>query len=168
MAGRPLDDIDKQILDELTRNARIPHAELADRVLLSRNAVRQRVERLERDGHIQGYTIVPGEGDRAAAPVAAMIFVHRHDRVRGGDVIMALRRMPDIVTCDVMSGELDLVLRVETARPDRIQEIWSEISALPGVRDTVTSVVLSTLIGRWAPVPPSTAGQWPGAGPARA
>ncbi|TDD31581.1 AsnC family transcriptional regulator, partial [Saccharopolyspora elongata] len=53
-----MDAIDEKIIAELSRNARISHAELAHRVLLSRNAVRQRIERLERQGHIRGYTIV--------------------------------------------------------------------------------------------------------------
>lgn len=56
---RPLDE---RILAELTANARIAHAELGLKVNLSRNAVRQRIERLERDGAIQGYTLRIGEG----------------------------------------------------------------------------------------------------------
>lgn len=62
---RILDRADERILAELTRNARIPHAELAEKVNLSRNAVRQRIERLERDSLILGYTIVAGEESRA-------------------------------------------------------------------------------------------------------
>ncbi|MCT6593227.1 winged helix-turn-helix transcriptional regulator, partial [Pantoea dispersa] len=55
-----LDGIDQRILSELTKNARVPHAELAGKVLLSRNAVRQRIDRMERQGYIQGYTVVAG------------------------------------------------------------------------------------------------------------
>ena len=78
-----LDQIDQRILAELTKNARMSHAELATKVLLSRNAVRQRIERMERQGYIQGYTIVagpPGQG-----PVSAFLMVYRKDRVRGAD-----------------------------------------------------------------------------------
>ena len=60
---RILDPLDERIIAELTRNARAAHAELAAKVNLSRNAVRQRIERLERDGAIQGYTIRLGEGE---------------------------------------------------------------------------------------------------------
>ena len=51
---RILDPLDERILAELTANARIAHVELGAKVNLSRNAVRQRIERLERDGAIQG------------------------------------------------------------------------------------------------------------------
>lgn len=145
---RLLDRADERILAELTRNARIPHAELAERVSLSRNAVRQRIDRLERDGHIQGYTIVAGDGKARAAAVAAMMFVYRHDRMRGGDVVQALKRIPEIVSCDVMSGEFDLLVRVEAGATDRIREIWQEVAALPGVRDTLTAFALSSMIKR--------------------
>lgn len=145
---RILDRSDERILAELTRNARIPHAELAEKVSLSRNAVRQRIERLERDGLIQGYTIVAGEGKPCTSAIAAMMFVYRHDRMRGGDVIQKLKRVPEVVSCDVMSGEFDLVVRVEASAADRIREIWLEVSALPGVRDTLTAFALSSMIKR--------------------
>jgi Lrp/AsnC family transcriptional regulator, leucine-responsive regulatory protein len=134
---RLLDRADERILAELTRNARIPHAELADKVSLSRNAVRQRVERLERSGVIKGYTIVAGDGRGRTATIAAMMFVYRHDRMRGGDVIQALKSVPEVVSCEVEAGAAD-----------RIREIWQEISALPGVRDTLTAFALSSMIKR--------------------
>ncbi|MCT2578824.1 Lrp/AsnC family transcriptional regulator [Mesorhizobium sp. M1A.F.Ca.IN.022.07.1.1] len=145
---RLLDRADERILMELTRNARISHADLAARVNLSRNAVRQRIERLERDGLIRGYTIVAGEGRIATSTIAALMFVYRNDRMRGADVIQALRRIPEVVACDVMSGEFDLVVRVEATEADRTRQIWQEISALPGVRDTLTAFALSSMIRR--------------------
>jgi Lrp/AsnC family transcriptional regulator, leucine-responsive regulatory protein len=63
-------------------------------------------------------------------------------------VIDALRRIPEIVRCDVMSGEFDLVLRIEADETDRIRRIWEEIAAMDGVRDTLTAFVLSSLIDR--------------------
>ncbi len=61
---RILDPLDEHIIAQLQLNARAAHAELAAKVNLSRNAVRQRIERLERDGVIQGYTIRTGRGDK--------------------------------------------------------------------------------------------------------
>lgn len=145
---RLLDRADDRILSELARNARIPHAELAEKINLSRNAVRQRIERLERSGVIQAYTIVTGDGRGGGATIVAMMFVYRHDRMRGGDVIQALKSIPEVVSCDVMSGEFDLVVRVEAGTADRIREIWQAISAVSGVRDTVTAFALSSMIKR--------------------
>ncbi|UKA51661.1 Lrp/AsnC family transcriptional regulator [Arthrobacter sp. FW305-123] len=147
MPKNPRDGIDAQILSELRQNARISLAQLGEKVLLSRNAVRQRIERLERDGFINGYTIKESAGD-GAATVNAVLLIQRQDRMRGGDVIAGLRAIPEITTCDVVSGELDLVARVEAPDAARIQEIWRQVSEFPGVRDITTALSLSTVIDR--------------------
>ncbi|MCF3138665.1 MULTISPECIES: Lrp/AsnC family transcriptional regulator [Micrococcaceae] len=141
-----LDGIDQRILSELTRNARVPHAELAGKVLLSRNAVRQRIERMERQGYIQGYTIVAGAETQDL--VSAFLMVYRKDRMRGADVLSELRAIPEVVLCDVLSGDFDLMVRVEARSHGRVQEIWEQISSLPGVTDTVTAMTLSNVIRR--------------------
>ncbi|MDR6638609.1 Lrp/AsnC family transcriptional regulator [Paenarthrobacter nitroguajacolicus] len=141
-----LDGIDQRILSELTRNARMPHAELAGKVLLSRNAVRQRIERMERQGYIQGYTIVAGAETQDL--VSAFLMVYRKDRMRGADVLTELRAIPEVVLCDVLSGDFDLMVRVEARSHGRVQEIWEQISSLPGVTDTVTAMTLSNVIRR--------------------
>ncbi|WP_375739695.1 Lrp/AsnC family transcriptional regulator [Pseudomonas boanensis] len=143
---RILDPLDERLLAELTVNARIAHAELAAKVNLSRNAVRQRIERLERDGAIQGYTIIEGDGRRQSSQISAVIFVYRYDRMRGDEVLRALGAIPEIVQCEVMSGEFDLMVRVGASSPERVHNVWKEISAMPGVENTVTSFVLSSVI----------------------
>jgi Lrp/AsnC family leucine-responsive transcriptional regulator len=140
---RALDTLDQRILAELRGNGRMSHSDLAERVNLSRNAVRQRVERLERDGTIRGYTVLTDEDHSFPRyAVTAVMFVHRIDRMRGGDVIKKIKALPEVTLCDVLSGELDLMVRIETAHAERLKEIWNLIANLPGVRDTVTSMVL--------------------------
>src|SRR5215218_487607 len=141
-----LDQIDQRILSELMKNARVSHAQLASKVLLSRNAVRQRIDRMERQGYIQGYTIVSGTPDQGA--VSAFFMIYRKDRVRGSDVIAVLQSIPEVVLCDVVSGDFDLLVRVEARSLERIQDIWEQIAAIPGVADTVTAMTLSSLIRR--------------------
>ncbi|MBY5529320.1 MULTISPECIES: Lrp/AsnC family transcriptional regulator [Rhizobium] len=141
-----LDRTDEQIVAALKANARTSHAELSAKVNLSRNAVRVRIERLEREGFIKGYTIVTGDGATSQNVTTAIVFVYRHDRMRGGDVIQALRKIPEVVACDVMTGDFDLLVRVESSKADRITQIWHLIAEMPGVRDTLTSFALSSVI----------------------
>ncbi|MEU9123655.1 Lrp/AsnC family transcriptional regulator [Streptomyces sp. NPDC048506] len=143
-----MDAIDEKIIAELTRNARISHAELASRVRLSRNAVRQRIERLERQGHIAGYTIVRQPKDSEGDVVSALVLVYRQDRMRGGEVLAALKRIPEVVICEVLSGDFDLMVRLEALSLERIRSIWEDIAQMPGVRDTVTALTLSRVVDR--------------------
>jgi Lrp/AsnC family transcriptional regulator, leucine-responsive regulatory protein len=142
-----VDAIDEKIIAELTRNARISHSELASKVLLSRNAVRQRIERLEREGHIACYTIVRASADTSDV-VSALVLVYRQDRMRGGDVLASLKRIPEVVICEILSGDFDIMVRLEAASLERIRNIWEDIAKMPGVRDTVTALTLSRVINR--------------------
>jgi DNA-binding Lrp family transcriptional regulator len=142
-----VDAVDEKIIAELTRNARLSHSELASKVLLSRNAVRQRIQRLERQGHIAGYTIVrPGED--TGNVVSALVLVHRQDRMRGGDVLAALKRIPEVVICEILSGDYDIMVRLEAASLERVRVVWENIAQMPGVRDTVTALTLSSIVDR--------------------
>lgn len=66
--------------------------------------------------------------------------------MRGEEVLRDLRAIPEVTQCDVMSGEFDLMLRVEAATPDRVHGVWRQIAGIPGVANTVTSFVLSAVI----------------------
>lgn len=142
-----MDAIDQKIVAELTRNARVPYAELASKVLLSRNAVRQRIERLERQGHIAGYTIVRA-GFETSEVVSALVLVYRQDRMRGGDVLAAITRIPEVAICEILSGEFDIMVRLEAPSLERLRAIWEDIAQMPGVRDTVTALTLSSVVNR--------------------
>ncbi len=97
-------------------HGRASHAELSGKVNLSRNAVRVRIERLEREGFIKDYTIVTNGGGNDSHITTALIFVYRQDRMKGGEVIHALRKIPVVVGCDVMAVDFDLLVRVESRR----------------------------------------------------
>ena len=144
---RPLDAIDQRLLRELRENARLPLARLSALVHLSRNAVRQRMDRLERDGHIRGYTIVEREPEQEST-LTAYLLIDRFDRLRGSEVIALLQEIPEVVLCHVVAGDFDLIARVEAPSPQRMQAVWQEIAQHPGVRDTTTALALSTAIGR--------------------
>ncbi|GAA4484001.1 Lrp/AsnC family transcriptional regulator [Microbacterium panaciterrae] len=141
-----MDGTDQRILAALTADARIALVALAARVHLSRNAVKQRIQRMERDGVIAGYTVV--RGTAAARRVTAIVMVYRSDRMRGAHVVTALERIPEVVRCDIQSGDFDLFVTVQADTMDRIGEIWEEIAAIPGIDNTVTSVSLTRVIDR--------------------
>lgn len=146
MVGLHLDEIDREILSALTADARVPLVTLAARVHLSRNAVKQRIDRMERDRVIAGYTLVRGTLDGSS--VTAVVMVYRADRMRGAGVVAELSKIAEVVRCDILSGEFDLLVTVTADSMDRLGQIWEQIAALPGVDNTVTSVSLARVIDR--------------------
>jgi Lrp/AsnC family transcriptional regulator, leucine-responsive regulatory protein len=140
-----VDGIDQKIIDALCVDARIPLAVLADRIGLSRQAVRHRVDRLEALKIIAGYTVRLALPDDMV-PVRAVMLVYREDRMRGANVLAALERIPEVRDCAVLSGEVDLLVQIEAACHDRITEIWATISAMEGVQNMTTCFVLDSVI----------------------
>ena len=58
---RRLDETDRRLIARLQENALIPTAALARDVGLSRSAVQERLERLEKSQTITGYTVQLGD-----------------------------------------------------------------------------------------------------------
>lgn len=143
-ASRLLDVYDRQILTELGRNARLPTQTIANRVGLSRSAVSLRIQRMEREGTITGYTLKKRAQQRPG--FVSIFMIQRRDRMRGSDVIAYLRRTPEIGKCWVLSGELDILAVVCATSQERLSDIWHDISRLGGVRDTVTAMALETIV----------------------
>lgn len=142
-----LDATDHKILDALSADARIPLATLASKLGLSRQSVRQRIDRLEGLKVITGYTIqraTPASTDL----VRAVLLVYRKDRMRGADVTTAIAKIPEVVDCAILSGEIDLMVRLEADSHERVNQVWREISALAGVQNITTCFVLASLIAR--------------------
>jgi len=143
-----LDVIDQKILNELSEDARIPISELARKVNLSRNAIRNRLSKLEKNAVITKYTIERGVGHFSQEKTIALIMIDRRDRMYGADVTSALKKIPEVRTCFVLSGKSDLFVQVEVENPGRLKDICAEIWELPGVLDTRTNFVLSTIVDR--------------------
>ena len=57
-----LDDFDNKIIQALTDNARVSVSDLSRHVNLSRNAVTNRVSKLEKSGVIKGYKVILADG----------------------------------------------------------------------------------------------------------
>ena len=105
-----LDNFDHKIIQALTDNARISITALSHLVNLSRNAVTNRMSKLEKSGFINGYTTILGDGLTNSESVDAAIMVFRKDRMRNKEVIEYANKVPEIKSCYIMSGEYDIFL----------------------------------------------------------
>jgi Lrp/AsnC family leucine-responsive transcriptional regulator len=142
--SRVLDALDQQLLQLLQLDGRMSHASLARRVGRSRSAVQERISRLERLGHIGGYTIRRG---RSGAAVRAYLLVTAAS-VDDAQLAAALEALPAVRVCDAVSGELSLVLEVETSSIETVDTVRAMVAAVPGVARTQTAVVLQNRFDR--------------------
>jgi DNA-binding Lrp family transcriptional regulator len=110
----------------------------------SRSAIQERIERLERMGHITGYTIRRGN---RSTEVQAYLLVSasnaNHDTLAA-----ALQTLPEVRVCDSVSGEQDLILQVNARDIAGIDRVRAAVAALPGVAHTRTAMVMQTRFQR--------------------
>src|SRR5262245_45094494 len=139
-----LDAIDRRILRELQTDGRMSNVELADRVGLSPSPCLRRVRRLQEAGVIRGYRALL---DRAAVGLGLTAFVsvriEGHHGERTLAVQEAIRALPEVVACWLVSGEADFLLEVvlpDLGAYERL--LLGELARLPGVKDIRTSFAM--------------------------
>jgi DNA-binding Lrp family transcriptional regulator len=140
---------DDPLLALLLLNAREPVASLARKLGVSRSTVQDRIKRLESSGIIQGYGVrlspqTANEGLRAYVTLEV-------EARKALDVSNALKRLPEIETIHTVSGKFDIIARVRAAHAAAMDDLLDRIGALPGVKKTDTSVILSTRLDRSRP-----------------
>lgn len=143
----PLDQIDRRILDELSRNGRISVAELSRRVNLSKTPCQARIKRLEEDGYILGYRAVVDPG-RLGLPHIAFVEVRLSDTRKAAlDAFnRAVRALPEVEQAHMIASSFDYLLKVRTKDIAAYREVLGEkISALPHVAHTSTHVSMEAV-----------------------
>ncbi|PPF32487.1 hypothetical protein C5D04_10470 [Rathayibacter sp. AY1D2] len=66
----------------------------------------------------------------------------------GQDVIRAVRGFPEVEQLHSTLGTWDLVVQLRTATTAELDAVLERIRAIPGVRDTQTSLLVNSLTGQ--------------------
>jgi DNA-binding Lrp family transcriptional regulator len=146
MPSTPLDSTDRALLALLRENARAPIAQLARSLNLSRTTVQSRIERLERQRVVVGYTVVVPDAAEAAL-VRAHVFITVAPR-QSGAIEQALRKIAEVRVLHSVSGPFDLIAVVAAHSIGELDALIDRIGALEGVDRTTSAIVLSTRIER--------------------
>ncbi len=142
-----MDAVDREIVALLREDARRSFQDIGRHVHLSAPAVKRRVDRLEQDGVILGYTTII---DPLAFGWHAEAFVDLYcdGRMPGTSIKRAVEREPGVVSAHTVAGEASALLHVMAQDTKDLESALERIRATEGVTRTVTEVVLSTLFQR--------------------
>jgi DNA-binding Lrp family transcriptional regulator len=142
-----MDEIDHRIIALLRENARRSFQDIGERVSLSAPAVKRRVDRLERDGIIRGYS---ANVDPAAIGWNTHAFVELfcEGRMNGDEVREAVGGYPEVEAAYTIAGAPSAILHLRAADTRHLEDALERVRDTPGVIRTQTQVVLSTLFER--------------------
>ena len=140
------DSIDQKLLALLRTDAREPVAVLARKLDLARSTVQERMDRLEKQGVIAGYTIREGSA-HASRQIAAHVMISVNPKM-APSVTSDLKKMPEVRFLAAISGTFDLMAEVAADTTARIDAILDAIGHLKGVEKSMSSIILSVKFER--------------------
>ncbi len=139
-----IDKIDIKILTIVQDNGRTSNAEIARQVGMAPSAVLERMRKLERKGIIKGFEAVLRPKD-VGFTLTAFTFVRVEESVGAMDTGKALAKVPGVLEMHYTAGQDSYLAKVRARDTEHLQHILQQFGAIPGVRDTRTTVVLTTL-----------------------
>lgn len=141
-----MDDLDRQLIQLLENDARMPAAELARRLHLSRSTVQDRLRRLEERGIIGGYTI-RFKDSFVRRHITAHVLISINPKL-SDKVVRDLKRMSSLRSLHAVSGVYDLVALLREETTEAMDATLDAIGRIEGIERTMTSIVLSTKFER--------------------
>jgi DNA-binding Lrp family transcriptional regulator len=134
-----MDSIDRQIIELLRQDARMPLKTIASKVGLAHSSARSRITRLETEGMITGYRAQVALEKSAGA--AAIVNIQL-SRTPMPDVVAAIVADPAVDRCYSLAGEIDLLVEISDISSAGLNAARDRLSALPGVVRAQTSLIL--------------------------
>jgi Lrp/AsnC family leucine-responsive transcriptional regulator len=134
------DAVDRQILDLLRGNARLPVSEIARAVNLSPAPVSRRIERLEATGVIRGYTALIDE--QKSGGLEAFTEIRLTGSTETGELATMVRDVPEVAEFFTIAGDPDALLRIRVDDADHLQRVVNALRRTGKVAGTKTLIVM--------------------------
>ena len=136
-----LDGTDYEILALLTENARRSLADIAARVSLSTPAVKRRIDRLEAERIITGYTTNVDDA-RLGLPLQAFIEVRFLGSMEVDDLTSTVAGVESVRAAWTLAGDPDMLVRVRVKSVDQLKDVVNDLRQSGRVTGTKTMLVL--------------------------
>jgi len=139
VSRRQLDEVDKLIVAQLSRDARRSNGQIAADMGVTEGTVRARIKRMEEEKLIRltAVTNIDRFGDALLAYI--WIEVERSDRTR--QVAQSLATIPELGFVGVMLGRSDILAITMVRNTEHLAEfVHSRVSSIAGVRRTESTL----------------------------
>lgn len=141
-----MDEKDRKIIAALRENAKMPIRKISKRVHITESAIRKRVKRLEREGVIEGYTVVANPSKLGYSTMAVVGLDVEPEKCRM--VIKELTSLEDVKRLAILAGEHTIMGEVLARDNKELTDIvLRKIGGIEGVTKVHTSVILERIKG---------------------
>ncbi|MGV0819823.1 Lrp/AsnC family transcriptional regulator [Martelella sp. AMO21009] len=137
-----MDELDRQIITLLRGNGRRSISDLALETDVSRATVRSRIERMEQNGTIIGYTVML-RADALEDTIRGVMMIEIEGHVTDR-VISMLGGFPEVTQIHTTNGRWDLLVELQALNLTDFDAVLRKIRLVPGITNSETSLLLST------------------------
>lgn len=138
-----LDELDRQLIALLSRDARVSNRKIAAELGVTEGTVRGRIKRLQQERLI-AFTAITGFAMEESSRIAFISVQAEVERVR--DVARQIADLPQINAVMIAMGQFNILAICLFSDLDTLVEIASDrILALAGVHHVETSIAVKTL-----------------------
>jgi len=141
-----IDATDLEIIELLRLDARRTLADIARRVSLSSAAVKRRVDRLERDGVITGYTVEVDHG-KLGQPLQAFTELRFAGNLPVDEIARVGEGIPEVQTIFTTAGDPDALAWIRVKDVEDLKRVIDLLRRSGRVTGTKTLMVLGTSPG---------------------
>lgn len=139
-----LDETDRKILNLLQSNALLTIREIAERINLSITPIHDRIKKLEREGIIERYvTLLNRKALGRGLTVYCFVTLDKQRQESFLEFNEAIRQMPEVLECAVVSGNFDYLLKVVVSDMEAYNAFYqSKLSVMKSVSHMSSSFVM--------------------------
>ncbi len=142
--GIIMDEKDSEILAELMKDGKAKIKALSRKLGLPMSTVHHRILRMEKDGIIKRYAVIP-DYRKVGLPIAAYIFINvDYSKIESQeDVAKEIRKLPNVLDVSMVSGEIDIITKIRAKDVDDMGDaVIKKLRTIKGIAKTVTAVVM--------------------------
>lgn len=142
-----MDAVDKKILMLLQKNAKQNTKEIADKIGLTVSPTFERIKKLEQQNYIKGYVALLNEEKiNKAIKVYCHITLATHSRELIDNFKNSVAHLPEIMSCQHLSGNYDFLLKVAVSDMVQYQQfVLDKLSVIKGISNVQSSFVLEEI-----------------------
>jgi Lrp/AsnC family transcriptional regulator for asnA, asnC and gidA len=143
-----IDEVDKQILAILMRDAKTPYTDIAKNIHVSGGTVHVRMRKMEQMGIVVGASLSV-DYTKLGYDISAFLGIHLDKSSLYDEVAEALKSIPEIVAAHYTTGLYSIFAKIICRDTLHLKEVLHDkIQKIPGIQRTETFISLQESINR--------------------
>ena len=136
-----MDNIDKKILEIISKDASTPSVEISSAVGLSLPATNKRIAKLRSEEIIRTQTVITN-AKKVGKPIAAFLLIVMKYGEHINDFLSVIKEDRDILECYAVTGEYDYLLKIYASSVEDLEQKLIKIKRQRGVLRSHTMLTL--------------------------